>query len=260
MASCRLVGSLPRLNYPNLQLIMKTKILNHANQCGEAECCGFVINNKTYVPCENISADPKNYFEISPDDWITAEQQGVVTAIVHSHPNGLPILSEADQIYQQKTGVNWWLVCNNQIYKFRCVQPLIGREFQHGVTDCYTLFRDAYHLCGIDIPDFKRADEWWNTGENLYLDNMAKNGFYQINLSNLQEGDIILFSLNSKTVNHAAVYIGDNSILHHLPKRLSKRDLFSGYWLKNYHSIWRHQQWQPSNFTAISNNTAVNTK
>lgn len=239
---------------------MKTKILNHANQCGEAECCGFVINNKTYVPCENISADPKNYFEISPDDWITAEQQGVITAIVHSHPNGLPILSEADQIYQQKTGVNWWLVCNNQIYKFRCIQPLIGREFQHGVTDCYTLFRDAYHLCGIDIPDFKRADEWWSNGENLYLDNMAKNGFYQINLSNLQEGDVILFSLNSKTVNHAAVYIGDNSILHHLPKRLSKRDLFSGYWLKNYHSIWRHQQWQSSNFTAISNNTAVNTK
>ena len=239
---------------------MKTKILNHANQCGETECCGFVINNKTYVPCENISADPKNYFEISPDDWITAEQQGTITAIVHSHPNGLPILSEADQIYQQKTGVNWWLVCNNQIYKFRCIQPLIGREFQHGVTDCYTLFRDAYHLCGIDIPDFKRADEWWNTGENLYLDNMAKNGFYQINLSNLQEGDIILFSLNSKTVNHAAVYIGDNSILHHLPKRLSKRDLFSGYWLKNYHSIWRHQQWQSSNFTAISNNMATNIK
>lgn len=239
---------------------MKTKILNHANQCGEAECCGFIINNKTYVPCENISADPKNHFEISPEDWITAERQGAITAIVHSHPNGLPILSEADQIYQQKTGIDWWLVCNNQIYKFRCVQPLIGREFQHGITDCYTLFRDAYHLCGVDIPDFERADDWWNNGENLYLDKMPANGFYQITLANLQEGDIILFSLNSKTVNHAAVYVGNNSILHHLPKRQSKRDLFSGYWFKNYHSIWRHQQWQSSNFTAISNNMATNTK
>ena len=239
---------------------MKTKILNHANQYGEAECCGFVINNKTYVPCENISVDPKNHFEISPEDWITAEQQGAITAIVHSHPNGLPILSEADQIYQQKTGIDWWLVCDNQIYKFRCVQPLIGREFQHGITDCYTLFRDAYHLCGVDIPDFERADGWWSDGENLYLDNMPANGFYQTTLANLQEGDIILFSLNSKTVNHAAVYVGDNSILHHLPKRLSKRDLFSGYWFKNYHSIWRHQQWQSSNFTAISNNMATNSK
>ena len=239
---------------------MKTKILNHANQCGEAECCGFIINNKTYVPCENISADPKNHFEISPEDWITAERQGAITAIVHSHPNGLPILSEADQIYQQKTGIDWWLVCDNQIYKFRCVQPLIGREFQHGITDCYTLFRDTYHLCGVDIPDFERADGWWSDGENLYLDNMPANGFYQITLANLQEGDIILFSLNSKTVNHAAVYVGDNSILHHLPKRQSKRDLFSGYWFKNYHSIWRHQQWQSSNFTAISNNMATNSK
>lgn len=239
---------------------MKTKILNHAKQCGENECCGFVINNNFYLPCNNISPTPTETFEISPDDWINAEERGTITAVVHSHPNGLPILSEADQIYQQKTGIDWWLICDNQIYKFRNIKPLIGREFSHGEMDCYTLFRDAYHLCGMDFPDFHREDNWWNNGEDLYLDNMVANGFYQINLSDLQEGDIILYPLNSKTVNHAAVYIGNNLILHHLPKRLSKRDLFSGYWLKNYHSIWRHKKWRSSNFMAISNNMAINLK
>ena len=239
---------------------MKTQILNHAKQCGEDECCGFVIDNKMYIPCKNVSDDPKNYFEISPDDWVNAENQGVITAIVHSHPYGFPILSEADQIFQQQTAVDWWLVCDNQIHKFRYMQPLIGREFQHGITDCYTLFRDAYHLCGFDFPNFKREDDWWDNGQNLYLDNMESNGFRQVSISGLQEGDVILFSLNSKAVNHAAVYIGNNLILHHLPKRLSKRDLFSGYWLKNYHSIWRHKQWQSSNFTAILNNMAIDTK
>lgn len=239
---------------------MKTLILNHANQCGEDECCGLVIDNTIYLPCDNLADDRKNYFEISPDDWLNAEQQGTITAIVHSHPQGLPILSEADQIYQQKTAVDWWLVCENEIHKFRYMQPLIGRQFEHGVTDCYTLFRDAYHLCGFDFPDFERVDGWWDNGHNLYLDNMAANGFYPINLTNLQEGDIILFALNSKTVNHAVIYIGNNSILHHLPHRLSKRDLFSGYWLKHYHSIWRHQQWQSSNFTAILSNMVINIK
>ncbi|MBC9184750.1 tail fiber assembly protein, partial [Escherichia coli] len=28
---------------------------------------------------------------------------------------------------------------------------LTGRRFEHGVTDCYTLFRDAYHLAGIEM-------------------------------------------------------------------------------------------------------------
>lgn len=239
---------------------MKTQILNHAKQCGEDECCGFVIDNKMYIPCKNVSDDSKNYFEISTDDWINVEEQGSITAVVHSHPNGLPILSEADQIFQQQTAVDWWLVCDNQIHKFRYMQPLIGREFQHGVNDCYTLFRDAYHLCGFDFPNFHRYDGWWDNGQNLYLDNMESNGFCQVSISGLQEGDVILFSLNSKAVNHAAIYIGNNLILHHLPKRLSKRDLFNGYWFKNYHSIWRHQQWRSSNFMAISNNMATNSK
>jgi proteasome lid subunit RPN8/RPN11 len=239
---------------------MKNKILNHAKQCGEAECCGFVIDNKTYLPCNNISSTPIETFEIAPDDWIRAEQLGEITAIVHSHPNGFPILSEADQFYQQQTGLPWWLVCNDEIHKFRFISPLLGREFKHGEMDCYTLFRDAYHLCGFDFPNFYRDDDWWHNGQNLYLDNMESNGFYQVSASCLKNGDVILFSLNSRAVNHAAIYIGDNLILHHLPNRLSKRDLFSGYWLKNYHSIWRHKKWQPLNFTAILNNMAISTK
>lgn len=239
---------------------MKTQIINHANYCGENESCGFVVDNKAYIPCENISPTPTETFEISTDDWINAEEQGTITAVVHSHPNGVPILSEADQIFQQQTAVDWWLVCDNKIHKFRYMQPLIGREFTHGTTDCYTLFRDAYHLCGFDFPDFHRENDWWDNGQNLYLDNMESNGFRRVSISGLQEGDVILFSLNSKAVNHAAIYIGNNSILHHLPKRLSKRDLFIGYWLKNYHSIWRHKKWQSSNFMAILNNMAIHTK
>lgn len=240
---------------------MKTQILYHAKQCGEDECCGFVIDNKTYMPCNNISNDPKNHFEISPDDWIKAEEKGVITAVVHSHPGGLPILSEADQIFQQQTAVDWWLVCDNKIHKFRYMQSLIGREYKHGETDCYTLFRDAYNLSGIELPNFKREDDWWDNGQNLYLDNMKSTGFHQIQLSEIQLGDVILFALMGEIVNHAAIYVGNNLILHHLPKRLSKRDLLDGYWLKHYHSVWRFKKWQQYKlgFTAILNNMALDT-
>ena len=237
---------------------MKTQIINHAKKCGENECCGFVIDNKIYMPCTNISPTPTETFEISPDDWIQAETIGEITAIVHSHPNGLPILSEADQIYQQQTAVDWWLVCDNQIHKFRCIKPLLGREFEHGKTDCLTIVRDAYMLAGIDLPDYERADDWWHNGQNLYLDLLPKNGFERVDAEDIQEGDIILVCLGSETPNHAAVYIGNQYILHHCPDRLSKRDLYGGFWRNYTHSIWRHKQWQLSGYTAISNNLAIN--
>ncbi|MDA6131508.1 phage tail terminator protein, partial [Escherichia coli] len=41
---------------------------------------------------------------------------------------------------------------------------------------------DAYHLAGIDMPDFEREDDWWRNGQNLYLDNMAVTGFYRVPL------------------------------------------------------------------------------
>jgi proteasome lid subunit RPN8/RPN11 len=234
---------------------MKTQILNHAKQCGEAECCGFVIDNKSYLPCNNISPTPTETFEISSDDWIKAEQKGEITAIVHSHPDGLPILSEADQFYQQQTGLDWWLVCDNKIHKFRYIKPLLGREFKHGEIDCLTLVRDAYMLTGINLPNYERQDDWWHNGQNLYLELLPKNEFEQV--KDIQEGDVILVCLGSTTPNHAAIYIGNQFILHHCPNRLSKRDLYDGFWLKYTHSIWRHKKWQSFAFTAILNNMAI---
>ncbi|CST60685.1 phage minor tail protein L [Shigella sonnei] len=86
---------------------------------------------------------------MAPEDWLQAEMQGEIVALVHSHPGGLPWLSEADRRLQVQSDLSWWLVCRGAIHKFRCVPHLTGRRFEHGVTDCYTLFRDAYHLAGM---------------------------------------------------------------------------------------------------------------
>lgn len=114
---------------------------------------------------------------MSPEDWLSAEMQGEIVALVHSHPGGLPWLSEADRRLQVQSDLPWWLVCRGAIHKFLCVPHLTRRRFEHGVTDCYTLFRDAYHLAGIEMPDFHRGDDWWRHGQNLYLDNMEATGF-----------------------------------------------------------------------------------
>lgn len=145
----------------------ESAILAHARRCAPAESCGFVVSTpegERYFPCVNISGEPEAYFRMSPEDWLQAEMQGEIVALVHSHPGGLPWLSEADRRLQVQSDLPWWLVCRGTIHKFRCVPHLTGRRFEHGVTDCYTLFRDAYHLAGIEMPDFHREDDWWRNG------------------------------------------------------------------------------------------------
>ncbi|HHX8047782.1 TPA: C40 family peptidase, partial [Escherichia coli] len=130
-------------------------ILAHARRCAPAESCGFVVSTperERYFPCVNISGEPEAYFRMAPEDWLRAEMQGEIVALVHSHPGALPWLSEADRRLQVQSDLPWWLVCRGAIHKFRCVPHLTGRRFEHGVTDCYTLFRDAYHLAGIEMP------------------------------------------------------------------------------------------------------------
>ena len=227
-------------------------ILNHAQDSAPNECCGFLVSDDMdglvfYYPCQNVATDPQNYFEISSDDWIEAEKLGEITAIVHSHPNGKPTLSLADRQMQDLLGLDFWLACDNALHYFPKILPLVGREFSHNKTDCYTIFKDFYYLAGLDLPDYYRENEWWEKGQNLYLANMERYGFKRLeNGENLQIGDVILMQVGANVPNHAGIYIGNQIVLHHSPKRLSKRDLYDGYWLKHTHSIWRLNEWQRS--------------
>ena len=61
---------------------LKKEILSHAKSTEPQECCGFVVfkDGFSYIPCENISHDPVNFFEISADDFILAEERGAIVA------------------------------------------------------------------------------------------------------------------------------------------------------------------------------------
>ena len=88
---------------------------------------------------------------------------------------------------------------------------------------------------------------------------MAANGFKRLNPEEtLQIGDVILMQVGADVANHAAIYLGEQMVLHHSPQRLSKRDLYDGYWLKHTHSIWRYKEWSKLDFTVPLNSLARN--
>lgn len=239
---------------------LKTEILAHAKKSEPQESCGFVISSSGvlfYFPCENVASDPESFFEIALEAYEQAEELGEIVAIVHSHPVDEQKLSIADRQMQDLSQLDWWLVCGDNLQIFPKIEPLVGREFIHGTTDCYSIFKDFYFLAGLDMDQFEREDGWWAKGKNLYLDNIEGQGFERLAPDEQpQVGDVIFMQVGADVPNHAAIYIGDQMVLHHSPKRLSKRDLYDGYWFKHTHSIWRYKKWSQLDFTVPLNNLA----
>ena len=50
-----------------------------------------------YFKCNNLAETPDEQFILDPDDYIKAEKQGEITAVIHSHPNTNHYPSYADK-------------------------------------------------------------------------------------------------------------------------------------------------------------------
>lgn len=224
---------------------MEKSLIEFAKLNTEFEMCGLILCDDTFILCENVAIDKVNNFEIDSD--VLIKYDGQIKAIVHSHNNSFPHLSACDIKMLENSGLDWVLVCDDKVKHYRHIPNLIGREFIFNRQDCYNLFRDVYMLAGIDFPQFKYVENWYEIGQNLYVDNLIKYGFEQVETPEI--GDVVLFAMRSEIPNHCGVYIGNNYILHHALNQLSKRDLLNGYWLNNLHSFWRYKWKSQLNFT-----------
>ncbi|SSY80295.1 C40 family peptidase [Alysiella crassa] len=241
------------MNLNSLTQETQESILKIAEKSKPHEMCGFIVCNKTgysFFLCFNVATNPAETFDISVDDVIRANAIGEVVAVVHSHPNGEPFLSGADRQAQVATDLPWILASSGSLKLFQPVPHLRGREFIYDKSDCCRLIQDAYHLCGLDLPDCERLgldeDIEAQTLLNYFQYNHEFNQVYD-----WQAGDIILTQSGKHTPEHALLYLGNGEILHHAHNHLSRLDFYSDYWQKHTHSVWRHQKWQPEMMAAI---------
>ena len=239
----------------------------HALRSYPQECCGLVVlteQGQKYIECHNSAEKGKDSFRISAEERSYAEDQGEVIALAHSHPDWVNTPSEADRVACEASELVWAIVSVNDgivsepfyLKPQGSVAPLIGREFFHGVLDCYSLIRD-YYLREHDIflLDFEREDGWWEKDQELYLDNFEKAGFRRLlPEEEIAESDVIVMSVRSSKANHAGVYIGQrrlkecphlarvpNAMLHHIYGRLSERAVYGGYWQDQTRAVLRHK-------------------
>lgn len=205
------------------------------------ESCGFICNG-AYIPATNSAADPTKDFRIDPTQVATALTKGL-QAIIHSHPDGPAIPSANDMQGQIDTACIWGIivvttdkslqppapVASEPVWwgDYRLEEPLIGRSFVHGISDCGSIIRGYFwQVKKIKIDDFPRDYEWWKNGDNFYVEKFASAGFKEIQAADVQDGDIFIGKVLSKVPNHGGVVLSVTKGLglHHLEKRLSRRE------------------------------------
>ena len=220
----------------------KEEALVHAKDQDPKESCGLLLNirgKEKYYPCRNLSMTDHQCFIIDPEDYVKADNTGEITAVVHSHPVTPPTPSEADKISCEQSNLPWhivnpkteqWGYCEPCGYK----PPLLGRPWVWGVTDCWSLVRDWYKQeKNIELIDYERPITPQEFNEKPLFEQYAElTGFTELKPDEkLKTGDVLLMSILNPSLNHVAIYLGDN-VLHHLTDRLSCKEPYSSWLLK----------------------------
>lgn len=118
-------------------------------------------------------------------------------------------------------------------------QTLIGRQWEYGRHDCFTLVRDWFQLQGVQLPDFARPDDL-ETCESIFLQQAEAIGFQQVELSNKRPGDVLIMRLGTATPMHAAILLPDQQILHQRQDSLSAVEALGRYYVSRVAAVFRY--------------------
>ena len=104
----------------------------HAMRDYPMECVGIITKNFNYVPCTNISEQPKNSFVLDPVDMV--KNDGNIWGVFHSHPGEEnPIPSKEDKISAAFQEYKFLVGFNNKFFIYwinKKVDALIFDEFK----------------------------------------------------------------------------------------------------------------------------------
>lgn len=226
---------------------LKIKIKEHALLDKNSEACGLILMcHKTKKPiifnCRNDAPDKKRYFSLNPHDYLSAKNRGLVTAYYHSHPSGNPTISEFDKINAENHKLkcivyslftNIFNEYSPQNYRFK----YIGRKFEIGKNDCYSLVKDYFkHELNINLGEYHRQEGWIKFTPNIFEDNGDIQNFDKIqNLNECQKNDILLFKFyNHKFPTHCCVLLENKIILNHDRNQYSCIEKISDYYKSKF--------------------------
>lgn len=224
------------------------KIREHFEKCYPREGCGVFVaikGEREWVPCDNVSEDEDNFI-IDSKQYIAASHKGDIIGIVHSHPDGSSDPSDMDKKYCNTLGVPYYIFSYPEM-DLTVVEPereekyLYGRNYEFAVNDCFEAARDYLATKKIFVPS--RAafeDDWWDKGLDYFTEELIKEYGYIKVEGNMQENDVIIFTINASVGNHCGVYLGEDIFFHHAENRISCKENLYPFWKKYITGVYRY--------------------
>ena len=223
----------------------------HADKEAPKESCGLlaIIKGKeTYWPCENLSESPDEFFVIDPDNWADCEDKGELIGIIHSHPYGSALPSEADKASCEHLGLPFYIYSVEQknwvdFKPSGYTSGLYGRTWIWGKHDCWSLITDYFlNKKQINLKFWERPKSIKTFCENPYFEKvLTGSGFKEISKDNIINDDVLLMQGPDEKLNHVALYIGDQTILHHNIRQLSCRELYDLRYIEATKKVYRYE-------------------
>ena len=228
---------------------MIEEIKKHFDTEYPREACGIigiVKGKKKWFPCQNV-AESDDDFVMSSEDWFKVKRQADILAIVHNHTNNDNTPSENDINNWNVLGIPYYIFSYpdlelNIVEPKENFNPLLGREYSFGVTDCFEAMRDWLASENIKIPAREVfEDDWWEKGIDYFTEENIKN-WNHVKVDTPQKNDVLIFAVESGTIgNHCGVYLGNDVFFHHAVNRLSCRESLYPFWARHIIGIYRHE-------------------
>jgi len=228
---------------------MIEEIKKHFDTEYPREACGIigiVKGKKKWFPCQNV-AESDDDFVMSSEDWFKVKRQADILAIVHNHTNNDNTPSENDINNCNVLGIPYYIFSYpdlelNIVEPKENFNPLLGREYSFGVTDCFEAMRDWLASENIKIPAREVfEDDWWEKGIDYFTEENIKN-WNHVKVDTPQKNDVLIFAVESGTIgNHCGVYLGNDVFFHHAVNRLSCRESLYPFWARHIIGIYRHE-------------------
>lgn len=122
---------------------------------------------------------------------------------------------------------------------------LLGRPFELGKFDCFTMVRDFYKQnYDIEIKNYARPKDWDADKIDIIGTVYEREGFEKVEgwtLKNLNPGDLLCMAIGSSKANHMAIYVGENKIVHHKVNSFSTDETLRDFWRKSICYVLRHK-------------------
>lgn len=219
---------------------IRQKIIELANK-NPGEEIGGVIYKNDLIHLPNLAQNPGKEFAVYIGDYLDCQ------AVWHTHTiEGRDGFSIEDIKACRWKKIPYLLYTAHQTWHYYDpseIKPLLGRQWDWVHQNCFNLLQDwVLQTFNYKMDDFYLSSEFaWQTEDVGYVENLPSQGFRRIDISNLQENDIILMYDRTNHPNHVGIFIDGvkNLMLHHLSGQLSQHSIYGSHWRKITHSVWR---------------------